>query len=309
VRVTAVVVSYNTREELRRCLDSLRAHAGVPCQVVVVDNASTDGSPDMVEKEFSAARLIRNRENVGFSRGNNQALREAKGAYVLILNSDAELTPGALPALAGLLDTRPRLGAVGPRTVSADGTVQVSFGPALRPLAEWRQRRLVRGVKRRDPAAVKEATERAAVEHAPDWVSASCLLARKEALDMVGGFDEGFFLYEEDVDLCLRLRRAGWDVVFTPAAQVIHHLGASMQSDPGRAGLEYHRSHVRYYRKHNGALLTAGLRVFVGGKAALGWLLSLGPGPERRRRRSQERDVLRVALAPDQDPGSTRRSE
>jgi GT2 family glycosyltransferase len=125
----------------------------------------------------------------------------------------------------------------------------------------------------------------------------------------VGGFDEGFFLYEEDVDLCRRLRRAGWGVVFTPAAQVTHHLGRSMQSDPGRAGLEYHRSHVRYYRKHNGALLTAGLRVLVGGKAALGWLLSLGPGPERQRRRSQERDVLRVALAPDQDPGSTRRSE
>jgi hypothetical protein len=309
VRVSAIVVSYNTREELRHCLDSLRAHAGMPCQVVVVDNASTDGSADMVEKEFSEARLIRNRENVGFSRGNNQALREANGAYVLFLNSDAELTPGALPALARLLDTRPRLGAVGPRTVSADGTVQVSFGPALRPLAEWRQRRLVRGVKRRDPAAVKEATERAAVEHAPEWVSASCLLARKEALDTVGGFDEGFFLYEEDVDLCRRLRRAGWGVAFTPAAQVIHHLGRSMQSDPGRAGLEYHRSHVRYYRKHNGPLLTAGLRVFVGGKAALGWLLSLGPGPERQRRRSQERDVLRVALAPDQDPGSTRRSE
>jgi len=306
VRVTAVVVSYTTREELRRCLDSLRTHAGMPCQVVVVDNASTDGSADMVEKEFSEARLIRNRENVGFSRGNNQALREAKGAYVLILNSDAELTPGALPALAGLLDTRPRLGAVGPRTVSADGTVQVSFGPALRPLAEWRQRRLVRGVKRRDPAAVKEATERAAVEHAPEWVSASCLLARKEALDAVGGFDEGFFLYEEDVDLCLRLRRAGWGVVFTPAAQVIHHLGRSMQSDPGRAGLEYHRSHVRFYRKHNGALLTAGLRAFMGTKAALGWLLSLGPGHERRRRRHQQRAILGVALAPDQESARTR---
>jgi hypothetical protein len=309
VRVTAIVVSYNTREELRRCLDSLRAHAAMPCQVVVVDNASTDGSADMVEKEFSEARLIRNRENVGFSRANNQALREAKAAYVLFLNSDAELTPDALPALAGLLDTRPRLGAVGPRTVSADGTVQVSFGPALRPLAEWRQRRLVRGVKRRAPAAVKEATERAAVERAPEWVSASCLLARKEALDTVGGFDEGFFLYEEDVDLCRRLRRAGWGVVFTPAAQVTHHLGRSMQSDPGRAGLEYHRSHVRYYRKHNGALLTAGLRAFMGTKAALGWLLSLGPGAERRRRRHQQRAILGVAMASDQDRERTRSSE
>jgi hypothetical protein len=275
----------------------------------VVDNASTDGSADAVASEFPEARLIRNRENAGFSRANNQGLREASGAYVLILNSDAELTPGALPALAGRLDAAPRAGAVGPRTVSGDGTVQVSFGPALRPLAEWRQRRLVRGVKRRHPAAVRQATERAAVEHEPEWVSASCLLARKEALDAVGGFDEGFFLYEEDVDLCVRLRRAGWSVLFTPAATVVHHLGRSMQGDPGRAGLEYHRSHVRFYRKHNGPVLTAGLRLFLGAKASFGWLLALGPGAGRRARRRREGDVLRVALAPDQIPGRTRSSE
>ena len=295
-RVTAAVVSYNTREELRRCLASLRAHAGLPCDVVVVDNASADGSADMVKAEFPAARLIRNPENVGFSRANNQALREATGAYALILNSDAELTPGALPALAALLDARPRVGAVGPRTRSPDGTVQVSFGPALTPRAEWRQRRLVRGVKRRDPAALAEAAARAAVEQEPDWLSGSCFLVRKEALDAVGGFDEGFFLYEEDVDLCLRLRGAGWGVLFTPAAEVVHHLGRSMQTDPARARLEYHRSHVRFYRKHNGPLLTAALRAFIGAGAALGWLRSLGPGPARRQRRRQHEEAFRLVL-------------
>jgi len=295
-RVSAVVVSYNTREDFRRCLASLRAHSGIPCRVVVVDNASTDGSADLVEKEFPEARLIRNRENVGFSRANNQALREAAGAYALILNSDAELTPGALPALVARLDARPRLGAAGPRTLSPDGTVQVSFGPALMPLAEWRQRRLVRGVKARDPAALKEAQARAGVEHEPHWLSGSCLLARKEALDAVGGFDEGFFLYEEDVDLCLRLRRAGWGVLFTPAAEVVHHLGRSMEADPARARLEYHRSHLRFYRKHNGPVLAAALRVFIGAEAALGWLGSVGPGPSRRQRRRQHARILHVAL-------------
>src|SRR5439155_1489187 len=98
-RLTAIVVSHNTREDLRRCLASLRAHSGIPCRVVVVDNDSSDGSADLVEQEFPEARVIRNRENVGFSRANNQGLREAAGAYALILNSDAELTPGALPAL------------------------------------------------------------------------------------------------------------------------------------------------------------------------------------------------------------------
>lgn len=295
-RVTAVVVSYNTREDLRRCLASLRAHSGIPCRVVVVDNASTDGSADLVEKEFPEARVIRNRENFGFSRANNQGLREAAGAYALILNSDAELTPGALPALVARLDARPRLGAAGPRTLSPDGTVQVSFGPTLTPRAEWRQRRLVRGVKRRDPAALREAAARAGVEHEPDWLSGSCLLARKNALDAVGGFDEGFFLYEEDADLCLRLRRAGWGLLFTPAAEVVHRLGRSMEADPARARLEYHRSHLRFYRKHNGPVLAAALRAFIGAGAALGWLRSLGPGPARRQRRHQQGRVLRVAL-------------
>lgn len=295
-QVTAVVVSYNTREELRRCLTSLRRHAGAACQIVVVDNASADGSAEAVAREFPEARLIRNSDNVGFSRANNQALREAKAAYVLFLNSDAELTPGALPTLTGLLDARPGLGAVGPRTVSPDGAVQVSFGPRLRPLAEWRQRRLVRGVKRRRPAALRRAEALAQVEHEPAWVSAACLLARKEAVDAVGGFDEGFFLYEEDVDLCLRMRRAGWSILFTPAAEVVHHLGVSMQADPGRARLEYHRSHLRFYRKHNGPALAAALRAFIGTGAALGWLVSLGPGGSRRQRRRQHRAVLALAL-------------
>jgi N-acetylglucosaminyl-diphospho-decaprenol L-rhamnosyltransferase len=310
-RVTAVIVSYNTRDELRGCLASLRAHAGMPVLVIVVDNASADASADTIAQEFPEARLIRNRENVGFSRANNQGLREAATPYVLVLNSDAELTAGALPALVAELDARPRLGAVGPRTLGADGTVQISFGPALTPLAEWRQRRLVLGVKARRPRALRKAVALAAVEREPDWVSGSCLLARREALDAVGGFDEGFFLYEEDVDLCLRLRRAGWSVLYTPAAEVIHHLGRSMQRDPERARLEYHRSHLRFYRKHNGLAVATALRAFVGAGAALRWLRSLGPGQGRRERRREHGDVLRLALGGGsaQEPGRTRSSE
>ncbi|PYQ20538.1 MAG: glycosyltransferase family 2 protein [Acidobacteria bacterium] len=302
-RVSAVVVSYNTREDLLRCLDSLRRHAGLPCQVIVVDNASADGSAEAVASAFPEVRLIGNAENAGFSRANNQGLREAKAAYVLFLNSDAELTAGALPALAATLDARPRLGAVGPRLQSADGTVEVSFGPPLTPIAEWRQRRLVRGVKRRRTTAMRRIEAEAAVEREPAWLSAACLLARREALDAVGGFDEGFFLYEEDVDLCIRLRQAGWGVLFTPSARVIHHLGRSMQSDRPRARLEYQRSHLRYYGKHNGPALTAALRLFIGGGAALGWLRALGPGEARRLRRRRHTEVLRLALAaPGHDP-------
>jgi GT2 family glycosyltransferase len=199
--------------------------------------------------------------------------------------------------MAELLTLRPDVGLVGPRTLSSDGTVQISFGPALTPLAELRQRRLVRGVRRREAAALHSAEELAGREHEPDWVSASCFLARREALAAVGGFDESFFLYEEDVDLCVRLRQLGWRVLFSPAAVVVHHLGRSMDQSPSRARLEYHRSHLRYYRKHNGPIDRLILRGIIAGSGLSAWLRSLGPGPERRHRRGQAAAVLRLAFS------------
>jgi N-acetylglucosaminyl-diphospho-decaprenol L-rhamnosyltransferase len=258
--VSAIVVSYNTGAELLRCLASLAAHVRLPLEVVVVDNASADGSPDLVRAAYPTARVIASPSNRGFSAANNEGLRASTGPHVLVLNPDAEVTPGAVETLSGILDARPPVGVVGPLTRNRDGSVQVSFGPDLTPLAEWRQRRLVRGVREGRPEALREAAARAAAEQEPDWVSGSCLLARRRALESVGGFDEGFFLFEEDADLCLRLRRAGWRVLFTPAAEVRHALGRSMDQAPELARLEYDRSHLRYYRKHNGRLLTALLR-------------------------------------------------
>ncbi|MFN8094607.1 MAG: glycosyltransferase [Vicinamibacteria bacterium] len=135
---------------------------------------------------------------------------------VLFLNPDAEVLPGALPALAAVFDRRSDAGVAGPRTLNDDGTVQVSTGPDLTLASERRQRRLVAGVRDRAPWALAEADARHSREHEPDWVSGSCLMARREALEAVGGFDEGYFLYEEDADLCRRVRAAGFRVVFTP---------------------------------------------------------------------------------------------
>jgi GT2 family glycosyltransferase len=294
-RVSAIVVSFNTRDELLACLHALFAHAGVPLEAIVVDNASGDGSAEAVRSRFPAARLIANTANLGFSRANNQALAAARGEYVLVLNSDCEVRAGAVAALCAVLDRRPEAGIVGPRTVGSDGGPQVSFGPALTPLAEWRQARLVRGVKQGRPDAVRRALALAAREHEPDWVSASCLLARRAALEAVGGFDESFFLYEEDVDLCLRVRRAGWRVVYTPAAEVVHHLGRSMDQAPQRARLEYHRSHLRFYRKHNPLAHRLALRAWLAGRAAWGWLTA-GGGERGRHVRGQSKEVLKIAL-------------
>jgi hypothetical protein len=268
--VSAIVVSYNTGPELLRCLASLAEHVRLPLEVVVVDNASSDGSPDLVRAAYPTARVIESGSNRGFSAANNAGLGASTGPNVLVLNPDAEVTSGAVETLSGILDARPSVGIVGPLTRNPDGSVQVSFGPDLTPLAEWRQGRLVRGVRERRPEALREAAARVATEHSPDWVSGSCFLARRKALEAVGGFDEGFFLFEEDADLCLRLRRAGWGVLFTPAAEVRHALGRSMAQAPERTRIEYDRSHVRYYRKHNGPLLTACLRAWIalaGGRA------------------------------------------
>jgi GT2 family glycosyltransferase len=295
-RVSAVIVSFNTREHLLRALASLET-VSLPLEALVVDNASGDGSADAVAERFPGARLVRNADNAGFARASNQGLALARAPYVLLLNSDAEVREGAVEAMAALLDAREKVGAVGPRTLAGDGTVQVSFGPPLTPLQEWRQRRLVRGVRRREPAALARAAALAAVEREPAWLSASCLLARREALAAVGGFDEDFFLYEEDVDLCRRLQQAGWAVVFTPEAEVVHHLGRSMEQAPDRARLEYLRSHLLYYRKHNGLVARALLRAWLAGSAAGGWLASwAAAGAEGERRRRREREALRLAL-------------
>jgi len=295
-RVSAVVVSYNTRDDLMRCLDSLARSVGVPHEVIVVDNASADGSAAAVRGRFPAALLLENSTNAGFARACNQGLRAARARFRLLLNSDAEVRAGAVETMAWLLETRPDVGIVGPRTRNADGTVQVSFGPDLTPLGEWRQRALVRGVRARGPDALRRVEALAAVEHEPGWVSASCLMARAEALLAVGGLDERFFLYEEDVDLCVRVRRAGWRVVFTPAAEVVHHLGRSMERAPALSRREYHRSHLRYYRKHHGRLGEALLRLYLAASSCAGWVAALGPGEVRSARRRACAEELGVAL-------------
>jgi GT2 family glycosyltransferase len=295
-RVSAIVVSFEARDDLAACLASLDATAGEGVEAVVVDNASTDGSPDLVARTHPRARLIRNAVNVGFGRACNQGAAASGAPCLLFLNPDARLTPGALQALEQVLDQEDGVGIVGPRTVNEDDTPQVSFGPALGLLGEWRQRRLVRGVRRRDPATLRRLQALTATPSEPDWVSGSCLLMRRRAFEQVGGFDEGFFLYEEDVDLCVRARAAGWRVRYEPRAVVRHRLGRSMAAMPVRARLEYDRSHLRYYRRHNSAAETALLRAALALRAVGGWTFAAA------RRDATARDAHRarlwLALAP-----------
>jgi GT2 family glycosyltransferase len=294
-RLAVVIVSFEAREALLACLDSLVRYVPPPFEIAVVDNASTDGSADAVRARHPGVAVVAMAENAGFARACNVGLGATTAPFVLFLNPDAEVGPGAVEALASRLEARPDAGVIAPRVCAPDGTVEVSTGPDLTPLAEWRQRRRVRGVERRDPRTLRGVTARLSREHEPDWVSGAAFLARRRALESVGGFDQGFFLYEEDADLCLRLRRSGWRVVFTPAAEVRHRRGVSMARAPARARLEYHRSHLRYYRKHNGRLARAALRLLLVGRALGETADGLVRGDAGRR--DEALALLRLALS------------
>ena len=266
--VAVVIVAWNSRDDLVACLEALTA-VTVPLEVAVVDNASGDGSAHAARAKAPQAMVIDAGENLGFARASNRGWRATRAPFVLFLNPDALVTPGAVEELRDVLEKRPDVGIVGPATRNADGTPQVSFGPDLTPLGEWRQRRLVGRVRVRDPRALAWLEEATSRELEPAWVSGSCLLTRRSLLETLGGFDEAFFLYEEDVDLCLRARQAGARIVLTPAARVIHRLGRSMEQAATRARAEYDRSHVHFYRKHNGPLLTGLLRLQIAVRVAL----------------------------------------
>ena len=250
VELSIVIVSYNARGDLERCLASIAAIPPIAShEVIVVDNASTDGSADAARARD--VRVIEAGANLGFARANNIGIRASRGQNVLLLNSDTLVGAGAIDRLLSVLKTRPDVSVVGPRLVDADGRAELSFGRMINPLAEWRQKRLVSGHARRDPAisATVEAMTRR--EQLVDWVSGACLLVRRDAADRAGLFDERFFLYTEDVDFCGSIRRMGGKVLFSPAAEIVHLRGRSGVSSPDATHQAYVRSRLAFYEKHH----------------------------------------------------------
>ena len=263
-RLSIVIVNFNGRGHLENCLRSLVAHPpAIAHDVVVVDNASTDDSASSVAV-FPSVRLLRLPVNVGFSAGNNAGIRATTGELVLLLNNDTIVPEGAIDALVARLDAHPEAAIAGPRLVDDRGEPELSFGPMISPLGELRQK-LVTGLHARGLALVSSWVRRVTSrEHAVDWVSGACLLVRRAAAEQVGLLDERFFLYTEDVDFCASVRAAGWTVVFTPAAEIIHLRGRSRATAPRQMNAAYRRSHLAFYEKHHPRwvrLLKAYLRV------------------------------------------------
>ena len=242
-----VIVNFNTREDTLTCLRSLQAAPprGLG-SIWVVDNASTDGSAAAIRQGWPAVQLIELHENVGFGRANNVALARAEAPLVLLLNSDTIVPPEAIDALVARLEATGAV-AAGPRLVDGQGRPEVSFGGMLSPWAEARQRRLVRLAGQDTPRARRIIARLLSEEREVDWATGACLLIRREAARAAGFFDERYFLYEEDVDLCAALRARGGRIVFTPLAQITHLRG---RSGAPRAHAAYDRSHLAFYEKH-----------------------------------------------------------
>jgi N-acetylglucosaminyl-diphospho-decaprenol L-rhamnosyltransferase len=316
VDLTVIIVSWNVRDLLHRCLHSLVAEARPSGQelslwvgdslveIVVVDNASADGSVGMIRDEFPEIRLVVNDENRGFTAANNQGLALGRGRQLLLLNPDTEVLGDALPTMLRYVDAHPAVGALGPRLRYPDGSLQSSrrrFPTFATALVEstvvqewWGDNRILRRYYMAD-------TPDDAIQPV-DWVVGACLLVRREAYEQVGGLDEGFFMYSEEMDWCHRIKDAGWEVVYLPTATVVHHEGKSSEQVVPARHIHFQSSKVRYFRKHHGASRAGILRwfllstyVYQMGREGLKWLLG-HRRPMRAERIRAYRQVLRSGL-------------
>lgn len=252
--IAIVVVSYNVRADLERCLRSLSgACEPYPATVTVVDNASSDGTVAWLRDEWPTVQVIEAGGNVGFSRGNNLGIRATRSELVLLLNPDTVVPPGQIAALARALIAQPDAAAAGPRLIDADDRPELSFGPMIGPWGEFTQRRLVRGYEQGTPWTVAR-VERLTQQAGPrDWVSGACLMAWRADLEAVGLLDERYFMYTEDVDLCAAFRARGRTVQFVPGATVRHLRGRSAAGAPAATELRRRQSQLAFYRKHHPA--------------------------------------------------------
>ena len=242
IDLSIVIVSFNARADLERCLASLRdAPPAVSHEIVVVDNQSSDGSAEAVAR-WPGVGVIRNDENLGFARATNIGIRASRGENLLLLNSDTIVPPGAIERLLEELRGDSGVAVVGPRLVDAAGRAELSYGRMIGPFNELRQK-----LRRRRPALVERLTRR---RHSPDWVSGACLLVRRADAEAVGLLDERFFMYTEDVDFCAAIKARGRRIVFTPDVEVIHLRGRSVASAPAPTQAAYRRSQIAFYEKH-----------------------------------------------------------
>lgn len=301
--VSVIVVSWNTRDYLVGCLESIRqAEPACVGEVIVVDNDSSDGSPEIVEQNYPEVTLIRAGANLGFAKGNNLAMKHARGSQFALVNSDALVHAGTLETLSSYLDEHLNVGLVGPRVTGGDGLLQRScrhlpglWNTLCRAFALDRMfggKGIFSGYE--VPPARHESL------HEAEVLSGCFCVARRSAVEEIGGLDEQFFFYGEDIDWCRRFRKAGWKLVFIPQATATHFGGGSTSRAPLRYSIEILRATLKYWRKHHGAAgqwACSGLLILHHGIRFLARLirrsLGLGRSADSRYKLSEDAACLR----------------
>jgi GT2 family glycosyltransferase len=279
VDVSIIILNYNDKEYLKGCLQSLDCCSkSRHVEIIVSDNASTDGSIEMVESEFPHVRLLKNNENLGFTKGNNVGIRASTGRYVFLLNSDIKILDGCIDAMAQFLDDHPDVGIAGPRVLNRDMTHQSTcrryptlwsnFCQLTGLSKSFRGSRFFSG----EHMFFFKGDREADVE-----VLVGCFSAlRRKAIDQVGMLDENFYMYGDDLDWCRRLREGGWRVVFHPGGQAIHYIGTSTtKKDPVRYALLQQQSVIRYWRKYHGRAAVAGIQGLMSMRLTVRWAIGL----------------------------------
>lgn len=261
-RVSVIIVTFRSAATIGACLKSVQAcavrlsggsGAAEGLEIIVVDNASGDGTTERVRQTAPEAKLIVNRTNRGFSHAVNQGARMSAGDYLFLLNPDCRMEPDGIGHLVDFLDSMPKAGACGPKILSPDGSLQLSCRAFPdHSTALFHRHSLLTRLFPRNPHSDRYLKTRWDHESRArvDWVSGAAVLLRRDAFQRVGGMDEDYFLYCEDVDLCWRLNQHGWATYFVPEAVVHHHVGRSSRQVPYRALYERHRSMYTFYRKH-----------------------------------------------------------
>lgn len=272
--VSALVVSYNVKDLLLRSLEALVGGTEVPLEVVVVDNASGDGSADAVAEGFPNVKLVRLAKNLGYGRASNRALPSCRGRFVLLLNPDVTLEPGSLAKLTDFMLVRPDVAAVGPRIRRPDGSLDLAARRAF-PTPSTAFYRFV-GLSRLFPRSRRfnrynlgHLSEES--PHEIDSGTAACLLVRRAAIDRVGFFDPDYFMYGEDLDLCYRLKTAGWKVYYLPTAEALHVKGAATRQSTQRMLFEFHSAMWTFHHKHYAEDLPAFMNGLIWAATWLRW--------------------------------------
>ena len=303
--LSIIIVNWNVRDLLRDCLRSIDVGRGaLSVEVIVVDSASADDSVAMMRDQFSWVRLIPCDENVGFPRGNNIGLAEASGMHLLLLNPDTVILEDALPKMVAYLQAHSDVGALGPQLLNPDGSIQSSrrrFPTAATGFLEstWLEG-LAPGVLRRYYALDLPDDAMADV----DWLMGACIMVPRAIYEEIGGLDEGYYMYSEELDWCRRIKATGRRVVYFPAAQVTHHVGKSSEQAVTARHINFQRAKLRYFRKYHGRVLAGAMRVFLLSNYAWQLILEgakglLGSKPALRRQRVRAYyDVLRSGLRP-----------